>query len=166
MNQKNTALTLYCPDILILILWGNSCNIFLVIGGVSWTQPFEMLKSLRPSLPLTAFQCVGVSGVWTATVRPWTTGCQMFSESSDQQFSKNHCGGGSENLSGGEVGFNKIVFGFLLNRPPTLDAMKLKTRNTYLWDVSQSYKMWPTTRWNMMIYSKMKTKRRNQLNTS
>jgi len=62
MNQKNIALTLHCPDIPILILWGNSCNIFLVIGGVDWTQPFEMLQFLRPSLPLTAFHCVGVSG--------------------------------------------------------------------------------------------------------
>ena len=76
------------------------CHIFLVIGGVNWTQHFEMLKSLHPSLPLTAFHCVGVFGPLQCAHGPRSTGSQMFSESSDQQFSKNHYGGGSENLFG------------------------------------------------------------------
>ena len=50
----------------------------------------------------------------------------MFSESSDQQFSKNHYGGGSENLFGGEVVFNKTVFGFLLNQPPAANQNSTK----------------------------------------
>ena len=165
MNQKNIALTLYCPDIPILILWGNSCNIFLVIGGVNWTQPFEMLKSLRPSLPLTAFHCVGVFGPLQCAHGPREVKC--FLKALTNSFQKYHYGGGlwidsiifhssktypcqalscwcfadsrfpiclpevhwinvlreimvggQKIFSGGEVGFNKIVFGFLLNLPP------------------------------------------------
>ena len=59
-------------------------------------------------------------------MRPWTTGCQMFSESSDQQFSKIIMVGGQKIFSGGEVGFNKIVFGFLLNQHPAANQNSTK----------------------------------------
>ena len=124
MNQKNTALTLYCPDIPILILWGNSCNIFLVIGGVNWTQPFEMLKSLRPSLPLTAFHCVGVSGPLQCAHGPRDVKC--FLNALTNSFQKITMVGGQKIFSGGEVGFNKIVFGFLLNQPPAANQNSTK----------------------------------------
>ena len=124
MNQKNIALTLYCPDIPILILWGNSCNIFLVIGGVNWTQPFEMLKSLRPSLPLTAFHCVGVSGPLQCTHGPRDVKC--FMKALTNSFQKIIMVGGQKIFSGGEVGFNKIVFGFLLNQPPAANQNSTK----------------------------------------
>ena len=124
MNQKNIALTLYCPDIPILILWGNSCNIFLVIGGVNWTQPFEMLKSLRPSLPLTAFHCVGVFGPLQCAHGPRDVKC--FLRALTNSFQKIIMVGGQKIFSGGEVGFNKIVFGFLLNQPPAANQNSTK----------------------------------------
>ena len=124
MNQKNIALTLYCPDIPILILWGNSCNIFLVIGGVNWTQPFEMLKSLRPSLPLTAFHCVGVSGPLQCAHGPRDVKC--FLKALTNSFQKIIMVGGQKIFLGGEVGFNKIVLGFLLNQPPTANQNSTK----------------------------------------
>ena len=50
----------------------------------------------------------------------------MFSEALTNSFQKIIVVGGQKIFSGGEVGFNKIVFGFLLNQPPAANQNSTK----------------------------------------